>query len=587
MAVPPVWAQAVEASTSVPVAIESERAPDSYTIFDAKNLTDFQFNPVAEFEVYRAMASRDGFNATEEKLLAEAVNSSGDDAGGEALSVVYFYMAHGFYAEALAIPAYSADLATETKRALLDAVSLYRLGRWEQACKKLNHDHFNGIEAAVAWRAVANAKLGAFEEAAEDFFMRTPRQIPHEENAIDYYLARAETALETNRLNEIRPSLDHLRNRALNSKQRAHRRLIEGKAMLRADRGGAARSMFTQLLKDDTQPFSARAAIEILRIDFARSEFSSEKAESELQSLALIWRGGDFERELLNARAMFADKRGDIDTALQARRKLVDLYGKADAARPALQKMKLDLAGLFDRREISPATAARIFYENIDLAPPGREGDRLIRNIVDQLVSLELLQEASELLAHQTFHRLRGETRSIAAADLAAIYLANGAPNDALSALERSARTRLDLHVHNRRSTLLARAHLLLGDDRAAQKAVDGVLTKQADIIRGDIAWKAADFASAGAAYWAAIKNAGNDGPVTGADADLAMKSAAAFSLAEDFTALRDVANALEGRLTDDSVMQIIEALSTPGFANAEQFFSAYRKRFAEVSDEA
>ncbi|NNE39294.1 MAG: hypothetical protein HKN14_00085 [Marinicaulis sp.] len=584
MFVPFVQAQVPEGPTSVPVAIENERAPDDYAALQTKDLSDLQFNPVAEFEVYRAMAARHGFNATEEKLLAEATNTPNNDAGEAGLRVVYFYLAHGFYAEALAIPAKGADAAIETTRALLDAISLYKLGRWGQARAKLDQDQLNGLEAAVAWRAVTNAKLGAFEKAAEDFFNRAPRQIPHEENAIDYFLARAETALETGRLNEIRPSLDHLRVRTLNGKQRAHRRLIEGKAMLRADRGGAARSMFVQLAKENTQPYSARAEIEILHIDFARNEISSEAAESELQSLALSWRGGDFERELLNARALFADQRDDIETAMQARRKLVDLFSAADAAAPALQKMKTDLAGLFARRELSPVTAARVFYENIDLAPPGRDGDRLIRNVVDQLVSLELLEEASELLAHQTFNRLRGDARSIAAADLAAIHLAKGAPGAAISTLERSARTRLDPHVQNRRSTLLARAHLALSDDRAAHEAINGVLTKQASIIRGDIAWNAEEFANAGAAYWAAINHSGDDAPLTGVDIDLAMRSAAAYSLAEDFAALREVANSLQGRVTDDNVMQIIDTFSAPGFENAEQFLSAYSKRFADVS---
>ena len=121
----------------------------------------------------------------------------------------------------------------------------------------------------------------------------------------------------------------------------------------------------------------------------------------------LTWRGGVFERCALTFNAEMHEAAGDIGAAYQMRRQLMDSFPDADAGAAAAQQMRGDLATLLESGALSPLDAAQIFYENIDLAPPGRDGDDLIRKIADQLVALDLVAQAAELLHHQTFERLR------------------------------------------------------------------------------------------------------------------------------------------------------------------------------------
>src|SRR5207244_10501927 len=52
--------------------------------------------------------------------------------------------------------------------------------------------------------------------------------------------------------------------------------------------------------------------------------------------------------------------------------------------------------------------ALSLFYDFRELTPIGRRGDELIRRLADRLVSVDLLDQAAELLQHQVDHRLQG-----------------------------------------------------------------------------------------------------------------------------------------------------------------------------------
>ena len=56
--------------------------------------------------------------------------------------------------------------------------------------------------------------------------------------------------------------------------------------------------------------------------------------------------------------------------------------------------------------------ALSLFYDFRDLTPIGRRGDEMIRKLADRLVSVDLLDQAAELLQHQVDNRLQGAARA-------------------------------------------------------------------------------------------------------------------------------------------------------------------------------
>ena len=85
---------------------------------------------------------------------------------------------------------------------------------------------------------------------------------------------------------------------------------------------------------------------------------------------------------------------------------------------------------------LPPIEALSLFYDFRELTPIGRRGDEMIRRLADRLVSVDLLDQAAELLQHQVDHRLQGAARAQVATRLAVIYLMNRKPDRALAVLQ-------------------------------------------------------------------------------------------------------------------------------------------------------
>ena len=81
----------------------------------------------------------------------------------------------------------------------------------------------------------------------------------------------------------------------------------------------------------------------------------------------------------------------------------------------------LFLAGKGDA--LPAVDALALFYDFRELTPIGRRGDEMIRRLADRLASVDLLDQAADLLQYQVDHRLQGAARAQVATRLAVIYL--------------------------------------------------------------------------------------------------------------------------------------------------------------------
>ena len=93
----------------------------------------------------------------------------------------------------------------------------------------------------------------------------------------------------------------------------------------------------------------------------------------------------------------------------------------------------LFLAGKGDAMPAIDALA--LFYDFRELTPIGSRGDEMIRRLADRLVSVDLLDQAADLLQYQVDHRLQGAARAQVATRLAVIYLMDRKADRALPTL--------------------------------------------------------------------------------------------------------------------------------------------------------
>jgi hypothetical protein len=132
-----------------------------------------------------------------------------------------------------------------------------------------------------------------------------------------------------------------------------------------------------------------------------------------------------------------------------------------------------------------------MFYEFRELTPIGRRGDELIRRLADRLASIDLLDQAAELLQYQVDHRLEGAARAQVAARLSMIYLANRRPDMAITALRASRISDLSGELRQQRLLLEARAQSDVGRHDLALDIVSNVSGREVLRLRSDIFWAA------------------------------------------------------------------------------------------------
>ena len=559
---------------------------ESVEIVSARENKDFDFAPVFVFETFRARARTEGFATLEQSLRSALANDSVRyDA---ARNLIYFYMAHGLHAEALSIIRQENQSRHIAELTLLEGIANFNMGRWADAREALSHKSLESNDAATAWRGVAQANLGAFEKAAKDFFNDISLPVPYETHAADYFLARAETGLNQGVLDQSRAALSGLRNRSLNARQRAERRLIEARLLAASGRYGQAENDFQQLVVSAPAPVAQRAALEVIKRQVETGALRAHIGISKIDALMLTWSGGVFERDALYLRAALSDQHGNIAEAFQSRRRLTEHHPQADLSRESQKFMSVALTTLFSDTSLSPITAAQIFYENIDLAPPGKDGDALIRDVVDELIALDLSSEAAELLYHQVFERLRGPSRSGAAADLAALYLGNNQPSDALYVLQSTRLTRLPAKVQDNRRWLEARALVMANKIEQAVSLLDEDNSPQALQILGDLYWYNAQWDKAGPAYEKAIAAVADETVLDKRQTSIAIRAAASYSLANDETALSTFVGGIGSKLTDNAAKSLLDALAANEFAeDPAVFLTSYDEYFRPLEANA
>ncbi len=142
----------------------------------------------------------------------------------------------------------------------------------------------------------------------------------------------------------------------------------------------------------------------------ARRHVKRDAVISQLESLTTIWRGDETEVEALKILAHLYTEDGRYRDAFYVMR-------SAMAARPdsaLTRQIQDEAAATFDslfltnKGDTMPVIdALALFYDFRELTPIGARGDEMIRRLADRLVSVDLLDQAADLLQYQVDHRLK------------------------------------------------------------------------------------------------------------------------------------------------------------------------------------
>lgn len=414
------------------------------------------------------------------------------------LDLAQFYMSRAMYHEAKAVTdlMLSDPLNKEESGALiLHAIASILIGRPAQGLKDLANPVIGNSHDSQLWKALAYARQGKWADAREKF------------KNVEF--AIASLPLDVQRIvtmDAMRAALE-VKDYAGASKRRSELEVV-GVSPEAAPRFAVLRGRLAEALGHDKDALDdyrfavasndRPAAAEAKQLEVAlrqkRDEIGKEEALRELETLSMTWRGDSIEVKTLQMLSQIYAENGRYRDALTAARTATKLQPNAEASRQA-QDLASDLfTQIFlgpKGDELPAVEALGMFYEFRELTPIGRRGDELIRRLADRLASIDLLDQAAELLQYQVDHRLEGAARAQVAARLSMIYLANRKPDMAITALRASRISDLSGELRQQRLLLEARAQSDVGRHDLALDIVSNVSGREVLRLRSDIFWAA------------------------------------------------------------------------------------------------
>jgi hypothetical protein len=197
----------------------------------------------------------------------------------------------------------------------------------------------------------------------------------------------------------------------------------------------------------------------------------------------------------------------------------------------------------------------------------------MIRKLADRLVSVDLLDQAAELLQHQVDHRLQGAARAQVATRLAVIYLMNRKPDRALAALRTTRTDGLANELRDQRLLLEARALSETGRHDLALEIIADIQGRQATRLRADILWAARKWRDAGEQIELLYGNRWREfAPLSESERGDILRAAIGYALGDEPIGLGRLREKYAAKLADTPDRHAFEVVSAPTGADGKEF---------------
>jgi tetratricopeptide (TPR) repeat protein len=438
------------------------------------------------------------FNVRQSELIRTAAMSSMVRRKQARFNLARFYFARGMAAEAKAV----LDVALADRKGddditgtVLKAVADVLLERPAEALKQLSNPLVGNHLDAPIWRAVAYAREGKWQEAQAIFktVENAMAGLPIELQRVALRAA-LRTAIEMRDFNGADRILNELDMAGVPPEMAPAMAVLTGRLNEALGRNEEALSNYRVAATSQDRLSAAQGRLREIELRYAIGEMSRKDVINALELLTTIWRGDETEAEGLKLLAHLYTEEGRYREALHVMRTALLVHPNSELTRQIQDEAVATFDGLFiggKADALSPIEALGMFYDFRDLTPVGRRGDEMIRRLADRLVSVDLLDQAAELLQHQVDHRLQGGARAQVATRLAVIYLMNHKPERALATLRTTRTSELSNELRDQRLLLEARALSDTGRHDLALELIANIDNHESTRLRSDILWAA------------------------------------------------------------------------------------------------
>lgn len=536
--------------------------------------------PIFDITEWRSFQTAD-FMLLRNKLMTTAAMSTGLARLPAHVNLARFYLARGLYPEAKGI----LDLVfsemkpgeEEASSLTLHAVASTLAGRPEVALTDLASPAITANIDSQLWKALAYARQQKWADAREKF-----KNVDFAITALPLDLQRIVIAAAFRASLEVRDypgasvrsnDLDMV---GLAPEQVGSIALLRGRLAEALGHDQDALTAFRTAATSTDRPAAVEAELRTIALRQKRDEITDDDALRELEVLSVMWRGDAIEVKTLDMLSRLYAAKGRYQDAFAAARTATGLQPNSEASR----RMQDDASALFEQifngakgDDLPPVEALAMFYEFSDLTPIGRRGDEMIRRLADRLVTVDLLDQAGELLQYQIDHRIEGSARAQVASRLAMVYLMNRKPERAIAALRTTRIADLAGEIRQQRLLLEARAQTDIGRHDLALDIISNLTGREAIRLRSDIYWASRRWRESAEQIELLYGDRWrNFQPLSTSEKSDIIRAVIGYALAEDAIGLTRFREKYNAKMEGGSDRAAFDLASKPATANSADF---------------
>jgi hypothetical protein len=390
------------------------------------------------------------------------------------------------------------DFYKQNKLSALRGAANFLIYRYQEAAADFGDIALNGIPEMELWRDTLNILLTGNGKAnyldyEKNFTSKYPPQM-----AERLALTAADRLIENKQYNNALKILDALYKADPNNLK--NKEFIEyqiARLSAASTEKKKAIAIWEKLATSSDNFIRSRSAFALTNLLLREGMIDIPEAIKRLDPLRILWRGDDFELGLLRFIGDLYEANNQPSEALRTYNELIRAFPSNPDNMALRGKMADIFVWLFNgggADKMSPLEALALYYEFQDLTPMEDAGDKMVRNLADRLVQVDLLDRAAALLDHQVRYRLAGEERSKTGARLALIYLLNRQPKKALDVLELTGYGQNPETLQHHRTLLTARALADLKENARALNLLEGDTHPDSNQLRLTIHWDNRDW---------------------------------------------------------------------------------------------
>jgi tetratricopeptide (TPR) repeat protein len=526
------------------------------------------------------------FNERQSDLIRLAAMAPESRRRAARLNLARFYLARDMAAEAKAV--LDVTLADErgnddTTGSVLKAIANMLLERPEDALKDLSNPQIGNQKDAPIWRAIAYSRQGKWPEARAAF-----KNVDAALGALPIELQRKAMQQSLRVAIEVRdfPGATRIANEfetiGVPAEQEPSIDVLLGRLNEGLGRSEDALTHYRAAVASPDRRSSAQARLREIVLLFASGDMPRKDVIHDLETLTTVWRGDETEVEGLKLLAHIYTEDHRYRDAFHTMRAAMMAHPNSDLTRKIQDEAAVTFDSLFlDGKGdgMPPVEALGLFYDFRELTPVGRRGDEMIRRLADRLVSVDLLDQAAELLQHQVDNRLQGARRAQVATRLAIIYLMNRKPDRALATLQATRSAELSNELRDERLLLEARAISETGRYDLALELIANITSREAIRLRSDILWAAKRWREAAEQIELLYAERWRDfAPLNDSERNGILRAAIGFALGDETIGLGRLREKYAAKMADGPDRRAFDVVSTPIGTDTPEFRDIAKK---------